>query len=193
MRKRRLYVFIISISSLFFCFNANAASFEKYASKLLFFEGKGFGIHQPIWGEKEFSKAEALNIHRKHYWDRYHGDLFKSQEVAEVFIDHIINAGQGASAINIKAFEAIIGVEQDGVLSLEDVKRANSFHFAEQIVNPYVKYRVLYYKTRSGATENPGWFTRATSFIMKNAYGTVALKDVNLPDSIERKFRHIKL
>lgn len=171
----------------------NAASFEKYAKKLLFFEGDGFGIHKPIWGEQDFSKAEALQIHRKYYWDRYHGDLFKSQEVAEVFIDHIINAGPGKYAANIKAFEAIIGVEQDGVISVEDVKRANSFYFPEQIVNPYVKYRVLYYKTRSGAGENPGWFTRATSFMMKNAFGTMELKDVNLPDSIERKFRHIRL
>ncbi len=193
MRKRRLYVFIISFSSLFFYSKVNAASFEKYAAKLLFFEGKGFGIHQPIWGEKEFSKAEALKIHRKFYWDRYHGDLFKSQEVAEVFIDHIINTGQGKNASNIKAFEAIIGVEQDGVISVDDVKRANSFYFAEQIVNPYVKYRVLYYKTRNGAGENPGWFTRATSFMMKNAFGTIELKDVNLPDSIERKFKHVRL
>ncbi|MGR3809692.1 glycosyl hydrolase 108 family protein [Jiulongibacter sp. NS-SX5] len=193
MRVGRLSVFMISISSLIFCLNVNAASFEKYAPKLLFFEGAGFGIHKPIWGEKDFTKSEALRIHRQHYWDRYHGDLFKSQEVAEVLIDHIINAGPGRNGANIKAFEAIIGVKQDGILSVNDVKRANSFYFAEQIVNPYVKYRVLYYKTRSHVAENPGWLTRAKSFLMKNAYGNIALTDVSLPDSIERKFRHVRL
>ncbi len=193
MTKRRINVFLITVSSLIFCTNVYSASFEKYAPKLLRFEGAGYGIHQPIWGEKDFTKSEALSIHRKHYWDRFHGDLFKSQEVAEVFIDHIINAGIGRNAANVKAFEAIIGVEQDGVLSIEDVNRANSFYFAEQIVNPYVKYRVLYYKTRSHAAENPGWITRAKAFLMRNSYGTINLTDVSLPDSVERRFRHVRL
>ncbi len=193
MNQRRIIVFILTVSSLFFCINVNAASFEEYAPKLLHFEGVGYGIHKPIWGEKDFTKSEALKIHRQHYWDRFHGDLFKSQEVAEVLIDHIINAGSGKGNANIKAFEAIIGAKQDGVLSIEDVNRANSFYFPEQIVNPFVKYRVLYYKTRSHVGENPGWVIRAKTFIMNNAYGTIALTDISLPDSIERKYKHIRL
>ena len=193
MNQRRINVFLLTVSSLIFCFNVNAASFEKYAPKLMHFEGVGYGIHKPIWGERDFTKSEALKIHRQHYWDRFHGDLFESQEVAEVFIDHIINAGSGKNKANIKAFEAIIGAEQDGILTVEDVKRANSFYFAEQIVNPYAKYRVLYYKTRSHVSENPGWIIRAKSFMMKNAFGIVALTDISLPDSIERRFRHVRL
>jgi|AntAceMinimDraft_11_1070367.scaffolds.fasta_scaffold37787_1 lysozyme family protein len=193
MNQRRINVFILTVSSLFFCINVNAASFEEYVPKLLHFEGVGYGIHKPIWGEKDFTKSEALKIHRQHYWDRFHGDLFKSQEVAEVLIDHIINAGSGKNSANIKAFEAIIGAKQDGVLSIEDVNRANSFYFPEQIVNPYVKYRVLYYKTRSHVAENPGWVIRAKTFIMNNAYGTIALSDISLPDSIERKYKHVRL
>jgi lysozyme family protein len=193
MNQRRIVVFILTVSSLFFCINVNAASFEEYVPKLLHFEGVGYGIHKPIWGERDFTKSEALKIHRQHYWDRFHGDLFKSQEVAEVLIDHIINAGSGKNSVNIKAFEAIIGAKQDGVLSIEDVNRANSFYFPEQIVNPYVKYRVLYYKTRSHVAENPGWVIRAKTFIMNNAYGTIALSDISLPDSIERKYKHVRL
>ena len=193
MNQRRINVFILTVSSLFFCINVNAASFEEYAPKLLHFEGVGYGIHKPIWGDKDFTKSEALRIHRQQYWNSFHGDLFKSQEVAEVFIDHIINAGQGRNNANIKAFEAIIGAEQDGILTVDDVKRANSFYFAEQIVNPYVKYRVLYYKTRSHIGENPGWIIRAKTFMMNNAFGFIALTDVSLPDSIERKFRHVRL
>jgi lysozyme family protein len=193
MNQRRINVFILTVSSLFFYINVNAASFEKYAPKLLHFEGIGYGIHKPIWGEKDFTKSEALKIHRQQYWNRYHGDLFKSQEVAEVFIDHIINAGQGKNNANIKAFEAIIGAKQDGNLTVDDVKRANSFFYAEQIVNPFVKYRVLYYKTRSQVAQYPGWIIRAKTFLMHNAYGVTALTDVSLPDSIERKFRHVML
>ena len=193
MKLRRSIVLLFVFSSFTFCNYSNAASFEKYAPKLLKFEGSGYGIHKPVWGEKDFSKSEALRILRKEYWDRYHGDLFRSQAVAEVFIDHMINAGPGKYAQNIKAFEAIIGVTQDGTLSEEDVLKANCFYFDEQLVNPYVKYRVLYYKSRPNSSEYPGWITRATAFMVRNPYGLIELKDVRLPDSLRRKFQHIKL
>ena len=40
----------------------SAASFDKYFPKLIKFEGIGYGIHQPIWGNKSFSKNEAYQI-----------------------------------------------------------------------------------------------------------------------------------
>ncbi len=193
MKKRRFVVLLFTLSSLFFSFKVYPASFEKYAPKLLRFEGVGYGIHKPVWGEKEFSKYEALKILKNEYWNRYHGDLFTSQEVAEVFIDHLINAGAGKNAQNIRAFEAIIGAKEDGIWTVEDVKRANNFYFPEQIVNPYVKYRMLYYKSRPNAAANPGWATRAKAFMMKSNYGALQMKDIIIPDSIERRFRYIKL
>lgn len=169
--------------------NIQAASFEKYAPKLLRFEGAGYGIDKAVWGDREFSKYEALGIHRKHYWDRFHGDLFKSQEMAEVLIDHLINAGTGKNRQNIKAFEAIIGAKQDGELSVEDVKRANSFYFPEQVVNAYVRYRVFYYKSRPQASQYPGWISRALSFLI----GDKEIQDILLPTHLEEKFSHIEL
>lgn len=192
LNKTRSFVFIL-FSSLTISLNVQSASFEKYAPKLLHFEGEGYGIHKPIWGERDFTKAEALQIHRKYYWNKYHGDLFVSQQVAEVLIDHIINAGPGRKGSNIKAFEAIIGAPQDGVLSVEDVKRANSFYFPEQIVNPFVKYRVLYYKSRPNASEYPGWVTRAKSFLMNVSDSSFSLTEVLLPKHIENRFSYIKL
>ncbi len=193
MNKKRVNVFILAVSSLLLSFKVYPASFEKYAPKLLRFEGAGYGIHKPVWGDKDFTKSEALGILRKEFWDKYYGDQFKSQHVAEVFIDHLINAGPGKNAQNIKAFEAIIGAKEDGIWTLEDVKRANSFYFPEQIVNPFVKYRMLYYKSRPHSAENPGWFTRAKTFMMKSSYGTLKMKDIMIPDSIERRFRYVKL
>lgn len=160
-----LVISILSFVSVTFL--NNAASFNKYAPKLLKFEGQGYGIHKPIWGERMFTKEEALQIHKHYYWNRYHGNSFKSQQVAEVLIDHLINAGQGRNLINIKAFEKIIGVEQDGVLSLQDIEVANSFEHPEEIVNPYVEHRLRYYRTRKDAKKNPGWFKRAKSFYME--------------------------
>lgn len=161
---------LLSISILsFICviFINQGASFNKYAPKLLKFEGEGYGIHKPIWGNKIFTKSEALYIHRHYYWDRYYGNRFTSQEVAEVLIDHLINAGVGKDNRNIIAFEKIIGVQQDGILSLEDVNVANSFEHPEDIVNPYVEYRLRYYRTRKDARINKGWFKRAKSFYME--------------------------
>lgn len=161
---------IISILSFVSVIYVNsAASFNKYAPKLLKFEGEGYGIHKPVWGDKSFTKEEALYIHRHHYWNRYHGNQFKSQEVAEVLIDHLINAGDGISNRNIKAFEKIIGVPQNGELTVSDIQVANAFEYPEDIVNPYVEYRLRYYRTRKDAKINKGWFKRAKSFYMKES------------------------
>ena len=170
LRKITLTLLIISLlSSVCVIYVNQAASFNKYAPKLLRFEGEGYGIHKPIWGDKIFTKDEALYIHRHHYWNRFLGNHFKSQEVAEVLIDHLINAGEGRENRNIKAFEKIIGVSQNGVLTMSDVKAANDFEYPEDIVNPYVEYRLRYYRSRKDAKVNKGWFKRAKSFYMKES------------------------
>lgn len=172
MNLKKVILSLLAISILsFVCviFINQGASFNKYAPKLLKFEGHGYGIHKPIWGDKIFSKEEALYIHRHHYWNRFYGNQFKSQEVAEVLIDHLINAGEGRENRNIVAFEKIIGVPQNGVLSLSDIKVANAFEYPEDIVNPYVEYRLRYYRTRKDAKINKGWFKRAKSFYMQKS------------------------
>ena len=170
LRKVIFTLLVISLlSAICVVFVNQAASFNKYAPKLLKFEGEGYGIHKPIWGDKLFTKDEALYIHRHHYWNRFLGNHFKSQEVAEVLIDHLINAGEGRENRNIKAFEKIIGVPQNGVLTMSDVKAANDFEYPEDIVNPYVEYRLRYYRSRKDAKVNKGWFKRAKSFYMQES------------------------
>ncbi len=189
---KRYWLNLCFLGSFFIVFSSNAASFEKYAPKLLRFEGNGFGIHKPIWGDKTFTKDEALAIYRREYWNKYHGNYFKSQRLAEVVIDHFINAGMGRDNANIKAFEAILGVEQDGVLSREDVRCANSFEFPVLLVNAFVKYRVLYYRSRKKATLYPGWEKRARYFfITMPEEPELKISDMVLPPELEEKFSHI--
>jgi|GEM_PF-817174 len=190
---RKRVFFLVALCSLFCSVGLQAASFDAYVPKLLYFEGKGYGIHKGVWGDRSFSKKQALEILRVEYWNRYHGDLFKNQKVAEVLIDHLINAGEGRSGEHIKAFEAIIGVKQDGVLSKKDVERANSFYFAEQVVNPFVKYRVLYYQSLRKSAEYPGWVKRASSFFMKNTALHASIHEVSLPKDLERRYKHIRI
>lgn len=179
-QKKVILTLMLSLSFQFL----KAASFEKYFTKLMRFEGKGFGIHKAIWGNKNFTKNEAFRIHKKFYWDKYHANLFENQEVAEVLIDHIINTGEGKESVNIKAFEAIIGVEQNGVLSREDIKAANNFAFAEQIINPYVNYRLHYYRTRKSCSKYPGWAVRAKSFLVLDKSGEVLADYIVLPNML---------
>ncbi|AFK05064.1 hypothetical protein Emtol_3938 [Emticicia oligotrophica DSM 17448] len=170
LKKIILSLFAISfLSTICVVYVNQAASFSKYAPKLLKFEGSGYGIHKPIWGNKMFTKEEALYIHKHYYWNKFLGPQFKSQEVAEVLIDHLINAGEGKENRNIMAFEKIIGVPENGVLTLSDVKVANSFEYPEDIVNPYVEYRLRYYRSRKDANVNKGWFKRAKSFYMQKS------------------------
>jgi lysozyme family protein len=145
-------------------FSNTGASFRAYAPKLLKFEGKGYGIHQPIWGYRKFSKSEALDIHKHHYWNRYHGNLFDNQAVAEVLIDHLINAGDGRTKQNIKAFEKIIGANPDGIISQDDVYLANTIEDPNWLVNQYVDYRVSYYRSLKNKKYQAGWLKRANSF-----------------------------
>ncbi len=79
MNLKKAILFLLAISILsFVCviFINQGASFNKYAPKLLKFEGEGYGIHKPIWGDKVFTKEEALYIHRHHYWNRFYGNQF---------------------------------------------------------------------------------------------------------------------
>jgi hypothetical protein len=169
-------IFIFSFQLL------SAASFDKYFPKLIKFEGIGYGIHQPIWGNKSFSKNEAYQIYKIHYWNKYNASMFKSQGVAEVLIDQIINAGVGKECVNIKAFEAIIGVKQDGYLSLSDIKKANSFIIPDQIINPFVNYRLHYYNSRTNAKKYRGWIIRAKSFYHKTKEGILLANYLILPN-----------
>lgn len=183
MNPKKVIFTLTAITCLsFVCviFINNGASFNKYAPKLLRFEGNGYGIHKPIWGDKMFTKEEALYIHRHYYWNRYLGNIFKDQAVAEVFIDHLINAGEGKDKRNIKAFEKIIGAEENGVLSRADIELANSFEKAEDIVNPYVDYRLRYYRTRKDAKKNKGWFKRAKSFYIEKEPETELAEEENV-------------
>lgn len=169
----------------------HAASFEKYAPKLLKFEGAGYGIHKPVWGDREFTKKEALEIFRKHYWNRFYGDYFKSQDLAEVIIDHLINAGEGHSGRNVKSIQAILGVKQTGKLSLSDIITANKHPNPNELVNALVKYRVLYYRGLSNFATYPGWETRARSFFIADS--RQKLTDYQLPAQLEARYRHIRL
>ncbi|UTA70128.1 glycosyl hydrolase 108 family protein [Emticicia sp. 21SJ11W-3] len=172
---------------------SEAASFEKYFQKLIRFEGKGYGINKRVWGKKTFTKAEAFKIHRKHYWNKYHGNLFKSQEVAEILIDQIITAGEGVNRVNIRAFEAIIGAPQDGRLSIEDVELANSFFQCEYIVNPYMNYRLHYYGSRKNASRYPGWTKRAKAFGILDEEKNMLADFLILPDILMAKDPEVSL
>ncbi len=176
---------------LFFPFLTHAASFAKYAPKLLRFEGPGYGIHKPLWGDRHFSKQEALEIYRVNYWNKYHGNHFKSQALAEVVIDHFINAGQGKDFLNVKAFQAILGVDQTGKLTRSDIQVANEHPNPEELVNSFVKYRVLYYRSRKLANKYPGWEKRARSFFVSSGENELKVSDYLLPEEIEQQFMHV--
>ncbi|WP_337041124.1 hypothetical protein [Emticicia sp. 17c] len=183
LQRMFLTTLVVSLMSV----SSQAASFEKYFTKLIRFEGKGYGINQAIWGKKNFTKAEAFKIHRQYYWNKYYGNLFASQEVAEALIDHIITAGEGRNNVNIRAFEAIIGVTQDGKLSKEDVQVANSFIQCEYIVNPYINYRLHYYGSRKNSGKYPGWMTRARAFSILGEDSIMLADYLILPDILVGK------
>ncbi len=162
-------------------FKVNAASFEIFFEKLMKIEGIGLGINKAVWGNQSMNRNEAYHFYKKNFWLKYHGDLFKNQAVADVLIDHLVNGGEGKNFINIKAFEAVIGVKQDGFLSIADVNAANKIKNIEAIVNPYVNYRIYFYQSRKNISKYPGWISRAKSFYKYQKNGNLFADYVILP------------
>ncbi len=179
--------FVLFIVFTIFSTSARAASFEIFFDKLMKIEGVGLGINQAVWGNQSMTKNEAYHFYKKNFWLKYHGDLFKSQAVAEVLIDQLVNGGEGKSFINIKAFEAVIGVKQDGYLSVADVKAANKIKNVEAIVNPYVNYRIYFYQSRKNISKYPGWITRAKSFYKYQKNGNLLADYIILPQLLMPK------
>src|ERR1700722_14499439 len=68
------------------------AEFQQCAHALL-------GIEPTSENLKGLTDAQAGIVYRNQYWDRIQGDLFSSQDVANIVCDFFVNAGTHATAL----------------------------------------------------------------------------------------------
>jgi lysozyme family protein len=113
-------------------------------------------------------------IYRQNYWNLCKADNITNQEVAELLVDMIIHCGVGFNAQHIKAFQRIVGANQDGKvgpLTLQATNKGNS----RKIYNELSKYRKSFYKklTLRRPTQKKflrGWYNRL-SILKQIHYG----------------------
>lgn len=165
------------------------ADFNKYAPKLLKLEGgylndNGKPTYRGIlleiyqrYGKDhdkngsidkadllKMSKAEALTIYKKIYWNPLLADSIKNQSIAEILVDFKINGG-----LSIKKLQSIVGIKQDGKIGQTTIKAINKAN-EKKLFAKLLAWRKAYYQ--SLIKTNPakyqqyesGWMDRLSSF-----------------------------
>jgi lysozyme family protein len=61
-------------------------------------------------------------VYKKHYWDKVNGDILESELVARLMYDYLVNGG-----FNIRKFQKLVGVRQDGLFGMQTVMAINKF------------------------------------------------------------------
>ena len=108
------------------------------------------------------TKAVALNIFKRLYWNKIKGDSIKSQAVAETFADHAINSGvKTATRLMQYALQALgFNVTVDGVVGDKTLTAINSAD-PGKLFREYNDRRRIYYSGLKNFTRwGKIWFNR---------------------------------
>jgi lysozyme family protein len=126
------------------------------------------GIEPTSDNLKGLTDAQAGIIYRRRYWSRMQGDLFPTQELADMVCDFFVNAGTNATALlqavlNDEGAELVI----DGTIG-QATLQAFSGKDPTQIYGRYKQGRIRYYqnlvaKKPSLAPFLNGWLNRVNA------------------------------
>lgn len=113
---------------------------------------------------KLITKDDVVNLLKKHYWDRWQGDLIRNQSVANLLVDWLWNSGSHAITIP----QRLLGLRADGLVgpitinTLNQSNQRNIFNLIKQeritFVNNIVK------NDPSQQVNLKGWLNRINSF-----------------------------
>jgi lysozyme family protein len=149
--------------------------------------GTNKGISAPVYGEyigrkptvadmKSITNSTAKIIFRVRYWDLMKGDQIINQSVANILIDHAINAGRVRASRMVqeilnKKFSKRLVV--DGVIGNMTVAAINSVD-QQKLFDEIKKERTAYYNSLGG-TFLAGWLNRLKSFAFEIKKKEVAI------------------
>ncbi len=108
---------------------------------------------------------DALEVLKKHYWDRWRADEIRNQKVADILVDWLWCSGRWGIIIP----QRILGVPADGVVgpvTLQAVNRANPYRFLIKVYNSRVAFIVnLIKKDPSQSRFERGWYNRLNTYL----------------------------
>lgn len=115
---------------------------------------------------KNMSKTEALEIMKAWYWDKTNASMINNQSVAEIIVDHAVNAGvsrAGKMAQEVLNRNFGYSLSVDGVIGNRTIQAINSVPSSE-LHTKLKEYRENYYKSIGGEFLN-GWLDRLKKFV----------------------------
>lgn len=141
--------------------------------------GTNFGIAAPtyeLWLKRPpteqdmrfMKKDTAITIFKLWYWDKLKGDNIKNQSVAELIIDHGINAGVGRAA---KLIQSVLNnsfnykLSIDGVTGNQTLTALNAVN-QEVFHKAFKQARINYYASLGSSFYN-AWINRLKKFTFK--------------------------
>jgi lysozyme family protein len=71
---------------------------------------------------KLITKADAAELLRKYYWNRWQADLIKNQSIANLLVDWVWGSGKWGIIIP----QRILGVKQDGLVGAQTLNALNT-------------------------------------------------------------------
>lgn len=163
------------------------AEFDKYAPKLLQFEGgyvnhpedkggitnKGItiqtyraycGEHKTIKDLQNMSYGTWQKIMKDMYWDKCNADKIENQSLAEIIVDWCVNSGM----VGLRKVQEIVGCKPDGIAGPITLSLINTSD-AETLFDRLWKARYQFYinivkRNPSQKVFMNGWMNRLNSF-----------------------------
>jgi lysozyme family protein len=155
--------------------NGNWTGGKKGAGQLV---GTNHGISAAVLGAwlkrtatvadmKALTKATALQIYRKNYWDAMRASEIVSQSVANLFVDFGVNSGPSVAVREMQeVLNDVFGksLKEDGEIGPKTLQAINSVN-SELLFEAYKKKRLDFYKALNQPTFYNGWVNRLKSFV----------------------------
>lgn len=113
-------------------------------------------------------KSTAVQIYKLWYWNVMRGDSINNQSIANIIIDHGVNAGIGLAAKEVqRVLNQKFGyaLAMDGTIGNQTIQAINKVN-QEQLHELYMMERIDHYKSLGGVFLD-GWLTRLKSFVFK--------------------------
>lgn len=142
--------------------------------------GTNYGISAPVYAQwighdptaqemKGITKSIAQQIFKDWYWNKVNADAIKDQSVANIIVDHAVNAGSGsAGKIVQRVLNESFGysLAVDGAIGTATIKAINA-------VDPYKLHEAIklkrkrFYEDLGQDTFTKGWLIRLSKFVYK--------------------------